>query len=430
LTRTATVWFLFRKRPINREGDTTMADQLRIGLSELLRKAQLEGDAEFLKEGVRVLSQALMELEVEEHIGAARHERSPGRRGQRNGYRQRTWDTRVGAVELSVPRVRDSSYFPSLLEPRRRAERALSAVVQEAYVHGVSTRKVDELVKALGMTGISKSRVSELCEELDGEVERFRSRLLEGPYPYLWIDATYLKSRQDGRVASMAVVIAIGVKGDTGEREVLGLDVGPSEDGAFWIAFLRSLVARGLSGVRLVTSDAHRGLKGAIEAVLVGASWQRCRVHFMRNALSLVPKAAQQMVGATIRTVFAQPDAQSAHEQWQRVCDGFRHRFPRLADLMEEAEEDILAYATFPVEHWQKIRSNNPLERLNKEVKRRTEVVGIFPNEAAVIRLVGAVLSEQHDEWQVGKRYFSAGSLAKLERKEETIVEQLELMAG
>jgi putative transposase len=407
-----------------------MADQLRIGLSELLRKAQLEGDAEFLKEGVRVLSRALMELEVEEHIGAARHERSPGRRGQRNGYRQRTWDTRVGAVELSVPRVRDSSYFPSLLEPRRRAERALSAVVQEAYVHGVSTRKVDELVKALGMTGISKSRVSELCEELDGEVERFRSRLLEGPYPYLWIDATYLKSRQDGRVASMAVVIAIGVKGDTGEREVLGLDVGPSEDGAFWIAFLRSLVARGLSGVRLVTSDAHRGLKGAIEAVLVGASWQRCRVHFMRNALSLVPKAAQQMVGATIRTVFAQPDAQSAHEQWQRVCDGFRHRFPRLADLMEEAEEDILAYATFPVEHWQKIRSNNPLERLNKEVKRRTEVVGIFPNEAAVIRLVGAVLSEQHDEWQVGKRYFSAGSLAKLERKEETIVEQLELMAG
>jgi putative transposase len=407
-----------------------MADQLRIGLSELLRKAQLEGDAEFLKEGVRVLSQALMELEVEEHIGAARHERSPGRRGQRNGYRQRTWDTRVGAVELSVPRVRDSSYFPSLLEPRRRAERALSAVVQEAYVHGVSTRKVDELVKALGMTGISKSRVSELCEELDGEVERFRSRLLEGPYPYLWIDATYLKSRQDGRVASMAVVIAIGVKGDTGEREVLGLDVGPSEDGAFWIAFLRSLVARGLSGVRLVTSDAHRGLKGAIEAVLVGASWQRCRVHFMRNALSLVPKAAQQMVGATIRTVFAQPDAQSAHEQWQRVCDGFRHRFPRLADLMEEAEEDILAYATFPVEHWQKIRSNNPLERLNKEVKRRTEVVGIFPNEAAVIRLVGAVLSEQHDEWQVGKRYFSAESLAKLERKEDTIVEQLELIAG
>jgi transposase-like protein len=335
----------------------------------------------------------------------------------------------VGAVELSVPRVRDSSYFPSLLEPRRRAERALSAVVQEAYVHGVSTRKVDDLVKALGMSGISKSRVSELCEQLDEEVERFRNRPLEGPYPYVWLDATYLKARQDGRVVSTAVVIAVGVKGDSGEREVLGLDVGPSEDGAFWRSFLRSLVARGLSGVRLVTSDAHRGLKGAIQAVLQGASWQRCRVHFMRNALSLVPKAAQQMVGATIRTVFAQPDAASARQQWRRVTEGFRGRFPKLSELMEEVEEDVLSYATFPPEHWQKIWSNNPLERLNKEVKRRTEVVGIFPNEAAVIRLVGAVLSEQHDEWQVGKRYFSAASLAKL-RQEEVIAEQPELMAG
>ena len=220
-----------------------MADELRVGLSELLRKAQLEDDADFLREGVRLLSQALMEMEVEEHIGAARHERSPARKGQRNGYRQRIWDTRAGAVELSVPRVRDSSYFPSLLEPRRRAERALSAVVQEAYVHGVSTRKVDDLVKALGMTGISKSRVSELCEQLDEEVERFRNRPLEGPYPYVWLDATYLKARQDGRVVSTAVVIAMGVKADTGEREVLGLDVGPSEDGVFWTSFVRSLVA-------------------------------------------------------------------------------------------------------------------------------------------------------------------------------------------
>jgi putative transposase len=407
-----------------------MADELRIGLSGLLRKAQMEGDADFLKDGVRALSQALMEMEVEEHLGAARHERSPERRGQRNGYRQRNWDTRVGTVELSVPRVRDGSYFPSLLEPRRRAERALSAVVQEAYVHGVSTRKVDELVKALGMTGISKSRVSELCEELDEEVERFRGRPLEGSYPYVWLDATYLKARHDGRVGSTAVVIAVGVKGDTGEREVLGLDVGPSEDGAFWLSFLRSLVARGLSGVQLVTSDAHRGLKGAIETILVGASWQRCRVHFMRNALSLVPKAAQQMVGATIRTVFAQPEVRSAHEQWRRVADGFRCRFPKLSELMDEAEEDVLSYATFPAEHWQKIWSNNPLERLNKEVKRRTEVVGIFPNEAAVIRLVGSVLSEQHDEWQVGKRYFSAGSLAKLKHKEEVVAEQQELVAG
>jgi putative transposase len=408
-----------------------MADELRIGLAELLRKAQMEHDADFLKEGVRALSQAIMEMEVEEHIGAARHERTEGRSGHRNGYRERTWETRAGAIELKVPRVRDGSYFPSLLEPRRRAERALSAVVQEAYVHGVSTRKVDEVVKALGMGGISKSRVSTLCQELDEEVERFRNRPLEGAYPYVWIDATYVKARQeDGRVASMAVVIAVGVKGETGEREVLGLDVGPSEDEAFWSAFLRSLVARGLSGVRLVTSDAHRGLKSAIEKVLQGASWQRCRVHFMRNALSLVPKAAQQMVGATIRTVFAQPDAESARQQWRRVADGFRPRFPKLAELMDGAEEDVLAYAAFPAEHWQKVWSNNPLERLNKEVKRRTNVVGIFPNEAAVIRLVGAVLSEQHDEWQVGKRYISAGSLAKLERKEEAVVEQAELMAG
>jgi putative transposase len=407
-----------------------MADELRIGLAKLLRKAQVQGDADFLKEGVRALSQALMEMEVEEHIGASRHERTERRSGHRNGYRERTWETRAGAIELKVPRVRDGSYFPALLEPRRRAERALSAVVQEAYVHGVSTRKVDELVKALGMTGISKSRVSELCEELDEEVERFRNRELEGTYPYVWLDATYVKARQDGRVVSIAVVIAVGVNGETGEREILGVDVGPSEDGAFWTSFLRSLVGRGLSGVKLVTSDAHRGLKGALETVLQGATWQRCRVHFMRNALSLVPKAAQQMVGATIRTVFAQPDLGSAREQWRRVSDGFRHRFPRLSELMEEAEEDLLAYASFPQEHWQKIWSNNPLERVNKEVKRRTNVVGIFPNEAAVIRLVGSVLCEQHDEWQVSKRYFSAGSLAKLDRKQERLTEQPELVAG
>jgi putative transposase len=376
-----------------------------------------------------------MEMEVEEHIGAGRHERVEGRSGHRNGYRERTWDTRAGAIELKVPRVRDGSYFPALLEPRRRAERALSAVVQEAYVHGVSTRKVDELVKALGMTGISKSRVSELCEELDEAVERFRNRELEGSYPYVWLDATYLKARQDGRVGSTAVVIAVGVKGETGEREILGLDVGPSEDGAFWTSFLRSLVGRGLGGVRLVTSDAHRGLKAAVETVLQGASWQRCRVNFMRNALSLVPKAAQQMVGATIRTVFAQPDAKrSAREQWRRVSDGFRQRFLRLSELMDEAEEDVLSYAAFPQEHWQKIWSNNPLERVNKEVKRRTNVVGIFPNEAAVIRLVGSILCEQHDEWQVEwqvcKRYFSTGSLAKLDRREEQIAEQPQLVAS
>jgi len=280
-----------------------MADKVSMALAELVRKAEADGDVDFLKEGVRVLSQALMEVEVAQHLGAERYERSGERNGQRNGYRGRTWDTRVGTLDLRVPRVRDGSYFPSLLEPRKRAERALVAVVREAYVQGVSTRRVDDLVKALGLDGISRSQVSRLCEELDNEVERFRQRKLEGAYPFVWLDATFVKVRREHRVVSMAIVIAMGVNAD-GQREVLGLDVGPSEDGAFWHAFLRSLVARGLSGVQLVTSDAHEGLKGAIAAVLQGAGWQRCRTHFMRNALALVPKAAQQMVAATIRTVF------------------------------------------------------------------------------------------------------------------------------
>jgi putative transposase len=390
-----------------------MADEMRMALETLLRKAHGEDDVDFLREGARVFGEALMELEVTRHVGAERHERTSERTGQRNGYREREWDTRVGTPELRVPRVRDGSYFPSLLDPRKRAERALVAVVQEAYVQGVSTRRVDELVRALGMTGISKSQVSRLCQALDGEVERFRTRPLDGPYPYVWLDATYLKVRRDGRVVSMAVVIAIGVDGD-GQREVLGLDVGPSEDGAFWLAFLRSLVARGLAGVRLVISDAHPGLKGAIAAVLQGTSWQRCRVHFVRNALGHVPKSAAAMVAATIRTVFAQPDPASAREQWRRVADGFRPRYARLADLLDEAEPDVLAYLAFPHEHWRQIWSNNPLERLNREVKRRTDVVGIFPNDAAVVRLVGAILAEQHDEWQVARRYLSAESLAKL----------------
>ena len=396
-----------------------MADELRMALAELLRKAELERDADFLREGVRVLGQALMELEVTQHVGAERHERTPERTGQRNGYRERTWDTRVGTLELRVPRVRDGSFFPSLLEPRRRAERALVAVVQEAYVQGVSTRRVDDLVPALGLQGISKSQVSRLCGELDAEVERFRTRKLEGPYPYVWLDATCLKVREQGRVVSMAVVIAIGVSA-AGQREVLGLDVGPSEDGAFWLQFLRGLIARGLAGPKLVISDAHQGLKGAVAAVLQGASWQRCRVHFVRNALALVPKSAAQMVAATIRTVFVQPDAAAARETWRRVADGFRPRWGRLAELLDEAEADVLAYLAFPSEHWRQVWSNNPLERLNKEVKRRTDVVGIFPNREAVVRLVGAVLAEQHDEWQVSRRYFSAESLAKLHREVPT----------
>jgi putative transposase len=395
-----------------------MADDLRMALHDVLRKAQLEGNVDFLREGAQVLAQALMELEVTQHVGAERHARTPERTGQRNGYRERQWDTRVGTLDLCVPRVRDGSYFPALLEPRRRAERALVAVVQEAYVQGVSTRRVDELVQALGLQGVSKSQVSVLCQELDGEVARFRSRPLSEPYPYVWLDATFVKVRQNGRVVSAAVVLATGVNATTGLREVLGLDVGPSEDGAFWLGFLRSLVARGLSGVQLVISDAHEGLKQAMGAVLHGAGWQRCRVHFLRNALALVPKSAAQMVAATIRTVFAQPDVLSAQEQWRRVADGFRSRYPRLAELLDAAEADVLAYLAFPQEHWRQIWSNNPLERLNREVKRRTDVVGIFPNADAIIRLVGAVLSEQHDEWQVGRRYFSAESLAKLSTEE------------
>jgi transposase-like protein len=394
-----------------------MADELRMALAEVLRKAGVE-QADFLREGVRVLAEELMEMELAEHVGAERHERTADRTGYRNGYRERPWDTRVGTIELKVPRVRDGSFFPSLLEPRRRAERALVAVVQEAYLQGVSTRRVDDLVQALGMQGISKSQVSRLCADLDKEVERFRTRRLEGPYPYIWLDGTFVKVRENGRVVSQAIVIAIAVT-TSGEREVLGMDVGPSESGAFWLAFLRDLTARGLNGVKLVISDAHGGLKAAIGSVLQGASWQRCRVHFMRDALGLVPKSAQQMVAATIRTVFAQPDAAAAREQWRRVADTFRARYGRLAEMLDAAEADVLAYAKFPPAHWHQVWSNNPLERLNKEVKRRTDVVGIFPNTAAVVRLVGCILAEQHDEWQAARRYFSAGSIAKLNDEEE-----------
>jgi putative transposase len=390
-----------------------MANELRMALRELLGKADLEQSADFRREGVRVLSQALLELEVEQHVGAGRYERTTNQTGQRNGYRERTWDTRVGSLELRVPRVRDGSFFPSLLEPRKRAERALVAVVHEASVQGVSTRRVDDPVKALGLEGISTSHISRLCQELDAEVERFHARRRDGPYPYVWLDATFVKGREAGRVVSQAVVIALGVRA-SGEREVLGLDVGPSEDGAFWLAFLRLLVARGLTGVRLVISDAHQGLTGAITAVLGGASWQRCRVHCVRHCLALVPKSAGALVAATIRTVFAQPDAASAREQWRRVADGLRPRYPRLADLLDTAEADVLTYLAFPSAHWRQIWSNNPLERLNKEIKRRTDVVGIFPDTAAVIRLVGAVLAEQHDEWQAGRRSFSVESLAPL----------------
>lgn len=392
-------------------------------LTDFLRKAAGGGDVDFLREGVRVLAQALMELEVSERVGATKHERSEVRTTHRNGYRDRVWDTAAGAIELKIPKVREGSYLPSLIEPRRRIDRAMLAVIQEAYVHGVSTRKVDDIVTALGMTGVSKSSVSRICAELDEVVADFLSRPLLATYPYVWLDATYLKSREAGHVASVAAVVAIGVTA-TGEREVLGCDIGSSEDAAFWTEFLRSLVTRGLSGVKLVVSDAHVGLKEAISSVLAGSSWQRCRVHFMRNALVRVPKGAQHMVAAAIRTIFAASDIEEAKAQLRSIADGLTPRYPAVAELLLAAEDDVIAHMAFPREHWTKISSTNPLERVNKEIKRRTDVVGIFPNRSSALRLTGAVLLEQHDEWQVGRRYIGAESMARIDgpRSDEEVV--------
>ena len=386
----------------------------RMDLPAFVGKLLEEQDGDVLREGIRVPSQALMETEVAGRIGAERHERNDTRSGFRNGTRTRTWDTRVGTIELAIPKVKPGTYFPSLLQPRRRAEHALLAVVQEAYVHGVSTRKVDDLMKALGLDGISKSEVSRICGELDTVVAAFRTRPLTGAHRYLWVDATYLKVRVDGRVISQATVVAVGVTSE-GDRQVLGVDVGPSEDRAFWTAFLRSLVKRGLKGVPLVISDAHEGLTQAISTVLTGTAWQRCRVHFMRNLLATVPQGAREAIAAIVRTIFAQPDHASALTQLRKVAEGLRRRFPRAAALLEEAAEDILAYRHLPLEHQRQLHSTNPLERLNKEIKRRSNVVGIFPNPAAVIRLVGAILLEQDDEWAVAeRRYFSAESMKPL----------------
>ncbi len=382
---------------------------------DFLRKAADGADLNFLREGVRVLAQALMELEVTERTGAAKHERSAERLTHRNGYRDRTWDTAAGAIELRIPKVREGSYMPSLIEPRRRIDRAMLSVIQEAYVHGVSTRKVDDIITALGMTGVSKSSVSRICAELDEVVADFLTRPLLSAYPYVWLDATYLKCREGSRVTSVAAVVAIGVTA-AGEREVLGLDIGSSEDAAFWTEFLRGLVTRGLSGVKLVVSDAHVGLKEAIHSVLVGASWQRCRVHFMRNALSRVPKGAQHMVTAAIRTIFAAQNIEEARSQLRFVADGLARKHPEASTLLLEAEDDVIAHMAFPREHWSKIASTNPLERVNKEIKRRTDVVGIFPNRASALRLTGAVLLEQHDEWAVGRRYIGTESMTRIGR--------------
>ena len=381
----------------------------RLPLAELLQKA---GDGDFLRAVAEAVLQLLMETDVEGLIGAARHERSPERLNYRNGYRDRTLDTRLGSLQLRIPKLRQGSYFPGFLEPRKVSEKALVAVIQEAWIGGVSTRRVDELVQAMGLSGIGKSTVSKLCKDIDERVNAFLDRPLEGEWPYLWLDATYLKVREGGRIVSVAAIIAVAVDTE-GRREIVGLGLGSSEAEPFWSAFLKSLLRRGLAGVKLVISDAHDGLKAAILKVF-GATWQRCRVHWMRNALAHVAKGQHSMVAAALRQAFLQADQEAASQVWRQVADQLRPRWPKLATLMDDSEHDVLAYMDFPVQHRTKLHSTNPLERLNKEVKRRADVVGIFPNEASITRLIGAVLLEANDEWQTGHRYMQLEGMAEL----------------
>jgi transposase-like protein len=383
--------------------------EARLPLAELLEKA---GEGDFLRAVAEAVLQLLMESDVEGLIGAGRYERSAERLNYRNGFRERALDTRLGTLQLRVPKLRQGSYFPPFLEPRKVSEKALVAVIQEAWIGGVSTRRVDDLVQAMGLAGISKSTVSKLCKDIDERVNAFLARPLEGEWPYLWLDATYLKVREGGRIVSVAAIIAVAVNAE-GRREIVGLHLGPSEAETFWATFLKSLVKRGLKGVKLVISDAHEGLKAAIRRVL-GATWQRCRVHWMRSALAHVGKGQQAMVAAALRQAFLQADAASAHQVWRQVADQLRPRWSKLAAFMDESEHDVLAYTGFPAQHRAKLHSTNPLERLNKEVKRRADVVGIFPCEASITRLIGAVLLEQNDEWQLQHRYMQVEAMAEL----------------
>jgi len=386
-----------------------MTDDM-MNLRSLVEKS---ADADLLREMIGFAAEKLMALEVGAATGAGYGEKTALRLAQRNGYRDRDWETRAGTVELRIPKLRTGSYFPSFLEPRRMAEKALTAVIQEAYIQGISTRSVDDLVKAMGMSGISKSQVSRLCEEIDVKVKAFLDRPIEGEWPYIWIDGTYLKVRRGGRIVSVAAIIAVGVNAD-GRREVLGLEIGTSEAEPIWTEFLRKLTRRGLRGVKLVVSDAHESIKTAVSKVL-NATWQRCRVHFMRNALAHAGKSGRRVVSAFIATAFAQETPEAASMQWRSVADQIRPKVPKLANLMDEAENDVLAYMTFPKQHWAKLHSTNPIERLNGEIKRRTEVVGIFPNEDAIIRLVGALLLEQNDEWAVQRsRYMTLETIAQM----------------
>ena len=378
----------------------------------LLELVEQEADTDLVREMLAFAAERMMDLEIEARTGVPAGARSPDRLNHRNGYRERNWDTRAGRIELAVPKLRKGSYFPSFLEPRRTAEKALVAVIQEAYIQGISTRSVDDLVKAMGGTGVSKSQVSRLITEIDERVNAFLNRPIEGEWPYLWIDATYLKEREGGRIVSTAVIVAVGVN-TLGKREVLGVASGPSEAEPFWKSFLRSLGDRGLRGVKLVISDDHKGLRSAAGKVF-NATQQRCRVHWMRNALAHVGAKQRPAVVAMLKTIFAQENAEAAHEQWHHVADALRERYEKLSIMMDSSREEVLAYMAFPKEHWAQISSTNPLERVNKEIKRRADVIGIFPNTAAVIRLVGALMLEQNDEWSVSRRYMTLETIGAL----------------